>query len=83
MTAVAILRAMGWRISFGVGPLRYSAPLTRRRRQTRRHVQQPPASPAYQRSPQQVRKDRRFAFIGYAIVAVIVIFWVTAALISG
>lgn len=74
---------MGWRISFGVGPLRYSAPLTRRRT-TRRYVQPPAhyAAPSHVRSPRQIRNDRIVKIVAYGIVALLVLFMIVAALTS-
>lgn len=75
---------MGWRISFGVGPLRYSAPLTRRRRTTRRYVQPPThyAAPSFVRSPRQIRNDRIVKIVAYGIVALLVVFMIVAGLTS-
>lgn len=51
---------MGWRISFGVGPLRYSAPLTSRRRRTTYRPAPRVYQPAerYVVTPEQKRRDR-------------------------
>jgi hypothetical protein len=73
---------MGWRISFGVGPLRYSAPLTSRRRSTRRTYQSTNVEPGY-RAPDQVRRDRQVTLIGFAIVVAVIVAVVTIGMLFG
>jgi hypothetical protein len=56
------LTGMGWRISFGIGPLRYSTPLTSNRRRTRPQpvpvYTPPPPPPLFQTSQQGVLAAR-------------------------
>jgi hypothetical protein len=55
---------MGWRIGFGVGPLRYSTPLTGRRRR------QPYQAPAPQ--PQQDLPSMRSQWITGVVAALVI-----------
>lgn len=71
---------MGWRISFGVGPLRYSAPLTRRRQSARRYVE--PTPQRYVVTARQQRNDRTVLLVGAGVVAVVALFVVVLFIVG-
>lgn len=68
---------MGWRIGFGVGPLRYSTPLTSRRRTLRRQTAQ--YTPTY--NPPGVTYDRRLTQTDRVVIAVMLGLVVAAGIV--
>jgi len=74
---------MGWRISFGVGPLRYSAPLTSRRRRYAGRTYTYTTPPQYSRDHYDRRLSRldrimMLAVPGAVVVVMIVVLVLTA-----